>query len=47
MEEIVTMMQEYPIANIKPEDIQRIVQAEDAIKTANGKDVVLIAYEKK
>ncbi|MEL7601787.1 MAG: hypothetical protein AAGU77_01395 [Bacillota bacterium] len=41
------MMQEYPIANIKPEDIQRIAQAENAIKTANGKDVVLIAYEKK
>jgi uncharacterized protein YbcV (DUF1398 family) len=47
MEEIATMMQEYPIANIKPEDIQRIAQAENAIKTANGKDVVLIAYEKK
>ena len=41
------MEQEYPIASIKPEDVQKIVQAENAIKTANNKDVVLIAYEKK
>lgn len=40
-------MQKYPVANMKPEDIQKIEQTENAIKTENGKDVILIAYEKK
>ena len=39
------MMQDYPIASINAEDIQKIAQAETGIKTANGKNVILIAYE--
>ena len=38
-------MREYPIASINAEDIQKIAQAESGIKTANGKEVILIAYE--
>ncbi len=39
------MMNEYSIANISAEDVQKITQAENGIKTANGKSVILIAYE--
>ena len=39
------MMREYPIASINAKDIQKIAQTESGIKTANGKEVILIAYE--
>ncbi|MEL7603646.1 MAG: hypothetical protein AAGU77_10880 [Bacillota bacterium] len=38
---------DYPVARIKAEDIQRIAQAESGIKTVDGKNVILIAYEGK
>lgn len=38
-------LQEYPIASISAEDIQKIAQVESGIKTANGKEIILIAYE--
>lgn len=38
-------MQEYPIASIKDEDVQKIVQVEDGITAASGKKIILIAYE--
>lgn len=39
------MMNGYPIASVNAEDIQKIIQAENGIKTASGKKVILIAYE--
>ena len=39
------MMHEYPIATINAEDIEKIVQVENGIKTPSGKKVILIAYE--
>ncbi|MEL7608309.1 MAG: hypothetical protein AAGU74_02245 [Bacillota bacterium] len=41
------MQNEYPIASIKDEDIQKIAEAENNIKTAGGKNVILVAYERK
>jgi hypothetical protein len=39
------MSNDYPIAKINKEDIQKIIEAEQRLKTAGGKDVILIAYE--
>jgi hypothetical protein len=38
-------MNAYPIADISAEDIQKITQAENDIKAASGKSVILIAYK--
>jgi len=35
----------YTVARIKAEDVAKITQAESGIKTADGKNVILIAYE--